>query len=104
MIYEKLLQNDHYKFRFTDDYDRHTNRFFNRIVEVDELPREGLVTPANVAIYLEHLDKLGLAAVLQYQNAEPIVSAVAQTGSRTFARYQLTAFGHEFMKAVRPLV
>ncbi|MET4219925.1 hypothetical protein ABIB00_005149 [Bradyrhizobium sp. LB14.3] len=103
VIYEKLLQNDHYGFQFTDDYDRHTNRFSNRAVELDELPREGLTTPENVAIYVEHLDKLGLAAVLQFKNAEPIFSGGAQTGSRTFARYQLTAFGHEFMKAVRPL-
>ncbi|MGY4431171.1 hypothetical protein ACVWWO_003648 [Bradyrhizobium sp. F1.13.1] len=103
VIYEKLLQNDHCKFQFTDDYDRDTNRFFNRTVELDELPREGLITPENVAIYVEHLDKLGLAAVLQFKNAEPIFSGGAQIGSRTFARYQLTAFGHEFMKAVRPL-
>ncbi|MGY3358473.1 hypothetical protein ACVWZK_005136 [Bradyrhizobium sp. GM0.4] len=104
VIYEKFLQNDHYKFQFTDDYDRHTNRFFNRAVELDELPREGLITPENVAIFIEHLDKLGLASVLQFKNAEPLFSDGAQTASRTFARYQLTAFGLEFMKAVRPVI
>ena len=98
-IYERYLQNDHYNFQFTDDYDRTTNRFSNRKVELDELPLSGLLSPKNVAIYMEHLDKLGLAAVLQFKNAEPLFAAGAQSGSRTFARYQLTAFGLEFMKA-----
>lgn len=98
-IYEKYLQNDHYKFQFTDDYDPTTNRFSNRKVELDELPLSGLLSPKNVAIYIEHLDKLGLAAVLQFKNPEPLFAAGAQSGSRTFARYQLTAFGLEFMKA-----
>ncbi|PDT68576.1 hypothetical protein CO683_15325 [Bradyrhizobium ottawaense] len=105
-IYEKLRENDHYKFQFTDDYDPQTNRFFNRKVEIDELPREGLRSPEDVAIYIEHLDKLGLAAVLQFKNQEPLFAGGGgggQSGSRTYARYQLTAFGHEFMKAVRPL-
>jgi len=92
-IYDKYLQDEHYKFQYTDDYDRNTNRFSNRVVELDELPRTDLRTPANVAIYLEHLDKLGLAAVLQYKNPEAIITAGAQTGSRSFARYQLSAFG-----------
>jgi hypothetical protein len=48
---------------------------------------------------MEHLDKLGLASVLPFKNAEPLYTAGAQSGSRTFARYQLTAFGLEFMKA-----
>ncbi|WP_165405340.1 Abi-alpha family protein [Bradyrhizobium genosp. SA-3] len=102
-IHDKLLNNDHYKFQFTDDYDGATNRFFNRKIEVDELPRHELRSPDNVHIYIEHLDKLGLASVLQFKNAEPLFAGgAAQTGSRTFARYQLTAFGLEFMKAVRP--
>jgi hypothetical protein len=99
IIYEKYLQNDHYKFQCTDDYDAKTNRFSNRKVELDELPLNDLRSPKNVAIYMEHLDKLGLASVLQYKNAEPIFTSGAQSGSRTFARYQLTAFGLEFMKA-----
>jgi hypothetical protein len=104
IIYEKCLQDDHYKYQYTDDYDRAVNRFINRKVEIDELPRTNLRNPDNLPIFLEHLDKLGLAAVLQYQNPEPIFGieqgARVQTGSRTFARYQLTAFGLAFMKAV----
>ncbi|MCA1510255.1 DUF4393 domain-containing protein [Bradyrhizobium sp. NBAIM01] len=102
-IYEKLLNNGHYNFQCTDDYDPHSNRFFNRKVELDELPRDGLLAPENVAIYVEHLDKLGLVAAFQFKNQEPIFSGGRQSGSRTFARYQLTGFGHEFMKAVQPL-
>jgi hypothetical protein len=101
-IYEKFLQNDHYKFQCTDDYDKTTNRFSSRKVELDELPFSGLLSPKNVAIYLEHLDKLGLAAVLQFKNEEPLLTGGAQSGLRTFARYQLTAFGLEFMKAASP--
>jgi len=33
------------------------------------------------------------------KNAEAIFTAGAQSGSRTYARYQLTAFELEFMKA-----
>jgi hypothetical protein len=101
-IYEKYLKDDHYKYQFTDDYDSKTNRFSNRKVEFDELPRSELRTPDNVSIYMEHLDKLGLASVLQFRNPESLFSSGAQSGSRTFARYQLTAFGLEFMKAVHP--
>jgi Abortive infection alpha len=43
IIYEKYLQNDHYKFQCTDDYDAKTNRFSNRKVELDELPLNDLV-------------------------------------------------------------
>jgi Abortive infection alpha len=106
IIYEKYLLNDHYKFQYTDDYDHGTNRFFNRKIEIDELPRTDLRNPQSLSIYLEHLDKLGLAAVLQFQNPEPLFGLVAgtrlQTGSRTFARYQLSAFGLAFMTAVNP--
>jgi len=106
IIYEKYLLNDHYKYQYTDDYDRGTNRFFNRKVEIDELPRTDLRNPENLLIYLEHLDKLGLASVLQFENPEPIfgieMGTRIQTGSRTFARYQLTAFGLAFMTAVNP--
>jgi Abortive infection alpha len=106
IIYEKYLLDDHYKYQFTDDYDQSTARFGNRKVELDELPRDDLRNPNNLSIYLEHLDKLGLAAVLQFKNPEAIFGIVAgarlQTGSRSFARYQLTAFGLAFMIAVNP--
>lgn len=101
-IHEKVLKNEHYNYQFTDDYDRPTNRFSNRQIEADELPRDDLRTPASVPIYLEHLDKLGLASVLQFKNSQPILTAGVQTGSRSFARYQLTEFGLAFMTAVRP--
>lgn len=101
-IHEKFLENSHYLFQYTDDYNRHTNRFSNRKLELDELPRNELKVPGALEIYMEHLDKLGLASVLQFKNPEPIESGGIQTGSRSFARYQLTAFGLEFMKAVRP--
>jgi hypothetical protein len=99
IIYEKYLQDDHYKYQYTDDWDARTARFSNRKVELDELPRNDLRSPNNLAIYIEHLDKLGLAAVLQSKNQEGLFTAGVQSGTRVFARYQLTAFGLEFMKA-----
>jgi hypothetical protein len=102
-IYEKYLQNDHYKYQYTDDWDPMTARFSNRKLELDELPRNELRSPNNVPIYIEHLDKLGLASVLQYKNQEALVTAGVQSGTRGIARYQLTAFGLEFMKAARPV-
>jgi hypothetical protein len=67
IIYEKYRQNDHYKYQYTDDYDRGTNRFVNRKVEIDELPRTDLRNPNILSIYLEHLDKLGLASRARVQ-------------------------------------
>jgi hypothetical protein len=105
IIYEKYRLNNHYKYQYTDDYDRAANRFFNRKLEIDELPRSDLRNPENLPIYLEHLDKLGLASLLQFKNAEALWAETGtrtQTGSRAFARYQLTEFGLAFMKAVNP--
>jgi Abortive infection alpha len=102
-ICEKYLQNDHYKYQYTDDWDPMTARFSNRKLELDELPRNELRSPNHAPIYIEHLDKLGLASVLQYKNQEALVTAGVQSGTRVFARYQLTAFGLEFMKAARPV-
>ncbi|CAN7312782.1 DUF4393 domain-containing protein [Bradyrhizobium sp. LjRoot220] len=100
-IYAKL--DDHYLYQYTLDYNRETNRFSNPKVELDELPRNELRNPNKIQIYMEHLEKLGLASIQQFKNQEPIGSPGAfQTGSRSFARYQLTAFGLEFMKAARP--
>jgi hypothetical protein len=107
IIYEKYKSNDHYKYQYTDDYDPRAARFFNRRVEIDEFPLNDLRNSESLSIYLEHLDKLGLASLLQFKNAEAIVEFKEgqrmQTGSRAFARYQLTAFGLTFMKAVNPL-
>ncbi len=100
LIYEKYLENDHYKYLYTDDYDHVYNKFSNRVVEVDALPRDGLRNAKHLMLYIEHLDKLGLASVLQYEQTEILRDAANfQIGTRTFARYQLTAFGLEFMRA-----
>lgn len=102
-IYEKALKGEHYRYHFTQELDRTANRFHNSKIEVDELPRDNLRLPASVQIYMEHLDKLGLAQINQYKNQEATGTAGVQTGIRVFARYQLTEFGFSFMKAVRPL-
>jgi len=104
MIYEKFLQDDYYKFYFTQDYNRTTNRFSNRKIELDELPLDELRSPKAVMISMEHLDKLGLAGIPDFRQPEAIIVAGVQTGSRTYARYQLTAFGLEFMKAASPIL
>jgi hypothetical protein len=100
-IYQKHLSNEHYLYHGTQDLNRATNTFSNLKITIDDLPRDNLISASSVPIYMEHLDKLGLAAILHYKNQEPIFfSNNIQTGTRIFARYQLTAFGLDFMKAV----
>ena len=98
-IFGKSLQDDHYKFQFTNDFDRAANWFSDRKVELDELPHDGLRSPQNVSLYMEHLEKLGLAEFKLSKAQEPIFAAGVQTGNRAYARYQLTIFGLAFMKA-----
>jgi len=100
-IYEKLQQGDYYEFQYTEDIDRTTNRFSNRKVEIDELPRTDLRSPDNVSVNMDHLDKLGLANIVPYRRPETNLGSQT-VGSRVFARYQLTDFGLAFMKAIRP--
>jgi hypothetical protein len=100
-----------YDFVYTLPLDRETNLFGPRRIEIDTLPRDDLLFPDNVPFYLEHLDQLGLAKILQ-QAGEPLYgntayvrgvpASVSQTGSRIRCKYTLTDFGKRFVLACRP--
>ena len=104
LIYDKYLEHDYYKLHFTEDLTR--NLLENRQIEVNELPSGDLATPEKISVYLEHLDKLGLMSIRGYKSPEAIrpPHSIEQTGLRTFTHFELTEFGLEFMKAVRPSV
>jgi Abortive infection alpha len=73
----------------------------SRKVEIDTLPRDGLVDPQNVSVYFDHLDKLGLASVVQ-ERQEPVMSDAdprMQVGIRLRCKYSLTEFGQQFVRA-----
>jgi hypothetical protein len=96
-----VVKNSQFEYVYTQDYDQQANLFRGHHVEVDSLPREGLVFPENVAFYMQHLDKLGLAGIYQDGNQEPLFlpGTRNQIGVRVRSKYLLTAFGEAFMRA-----
>jgi hypothetical protein len=87
---------------FTQAYDAKTALFSGKAVEVDALPRKGLVFPENIPFYLEHLAQLGLAGIYQQGNQEALYDgppATKQTGIRSRCQYMLTDFGGRFVQA-----
>jgi hypothetical protein len=86
----------------TKTYDARTAIFsVESVIEVDELPRDGLSFPGNISFYFDHLSQLGLAGIYQIGNQEPIFGEEprVQTGIRARSRYTLTGFGEKFVKA-----
>jgi Abortive infection alpha len=68
--------------------------------EIDELSStDGLVFPANVAMYRDHMQQLGLLRYSVERAMEPIIAGLVQTGGRNFLEYRLTEFGLKFMRA-----
>ncbi len=94
-----LLQHGDYDYIFTEDLNRETNLFVNRQVEQDTLPRNDLDFPNNISFYMNHLDVLGLAKLLQLGHQEPIEFNGVQTGTRVRCRYSLTKLGTAFVSA-----
>ena len=97
-----MLKAKTYRYVYTRDYDTIRNLFVGpNKVEVDELPRDGLVFPENVGFYMEHLDQLGLAGIYQEGNQEAIrdKGTSQQTGTKVNCLYQLKSFGHRFVQA-----
>jgi len=100
MLFERSFQR-----QSTRAYDRDKALFIGPYhVEIDELPREGLIFPHNVDFYFDHLANMGLAGVFQEGNQEPLREDPSdpskQTGTRIRSRYRLTDFGKRFVAAV----
>jgi hypothetical protein len=100
------LKNAQFEYVHTEDYDQQTNLFHGHKIEIDNLPRDGLFYPENVAFYMQHLDKLGLAGVYQDGNQEPLFlpGTRNQIGIRQRSKYRLTPFGDAFMRACSSIV
>ncbi|MBB3288447.1 MULTISPECIES: DUF4393 domain-containing protein [Rhizobium] len=93
--------------QFTQDYDRKSNRFGPVAMEIDEIPRDGLVFPENIEFYGQHLYALGVTAFYDATNQEPIFDKdehgnSIQTGIRMFKELRFTDVGRKFMMAVSP--
>jgi hypothetical protein len=96
----KSLSAAQYDFVYTSDYNRLTNLFSGRKIQVDALPRDGLTFPENVGFYLDHLHQLGLAGIFQQGNQEPLRDASGnQNGVRVRSKYMLTDLGKRFVRA-----
>lgn len=100
----KLRESEGRSFRqqFTQDYDRASNRFGSAKMEVDEIPREGLIFPENIEFYGQHLYALGVTAFYDSANQNPIFdkNGNTQTGVRVFKELRFTDIGLKFMAAV----
>jgi hypothetical protein len=96
------LDHQQFDYVFTRDYNVSTALFSGMKVEVDDLPKGGLTFPENIQFYFEHLDKLGLAAIRQQGNQEPLFNSTmprTQIGVRVRCKYTLTEFGQRFVRA-----
>jgi hypothetical protein len=93
------LKIQQYDYVYTRTYNSTTNLFYGPpAFEVDALPRDQLVFPDNVPLYMQHLDKLGLAGIFQVGNQETLVDGGKQTGVRVRSTYRLTEFGEAFVR------
>jgi hypothetical protein len=93
------------KQQFTQRLDAKLNRFFDTLIEVDEIPRDLLQYPHNSEFYGQHLYALGLTAFYDSANQEPLYAngrSQAQTGVRVFKEMRFTDLGLKFMRAVAP--
>jgi Abortive infection alpha len=94
------LDGTEYDFIFTRDLN--TKMLFDyRKIEKDDLQQSGLSFPENIPFYMEHLDHLGLAKIVQQGNQERLHNAGRRTGVRVRCKYILTDTGKRFIKACR---
>lgn len=100
-LYESEITSQFRKFQWTMDFDQTTNQFSNRVVEIDESPKDLLIFPENVGFYMERLGVLGLVGVPQVGNQEPLADGNnQQIGIRSKHHIRLTPSGLRFMAAV----
>jgi hypothetical protein len=83
----------------TQDFNRAENFFYNYKCEENKFPVEVLSFSENMDFYIDHLFQLGLTAIYQFKNQEPIFTVDVQTGVRIFEELRLTPLGKRFMKA-----
>lgn len=85
------------------DYDRTANKFYNRVVEKSELPKEELFQPDLIELSYSHLESLSLVTwpVLKQ---EPVMAETGgvQIGLRRHSKLMLTDFGRLFITACIP--
>lgn len=96
------LNGNVFDYVYTRKYDAKTNLFIGQQnIEVDRLPREGLIFADNIPFYFEHLNQLGLAGIFQDGNQECLYSDEprVQNGIRARCHYRLTDFGQRFVIA-----
>lgn len=99
MLY-RLRDND---FEVTDhlDFDAAANKFYNRVVEKSQLPKDELFQPDLIELSYSHLESLSLVSwpVLKQ---EPVMAGGVQTGVRRHSKIVLTEFGRLFVMACIP--
>ncbi len=93
------LKGQQYDHVHTRTYNQATNLFGAMTIEVDALPRDQLVFPDNVPLYMQHLDRLGLAGIFQVGNQEALFDGGKRTAVRVRSTYRLTEFGEAFVRA-----
>jgi len=97
------LNGNVFDYVYTRKFDAKTQLFIvgQQTIEVDKLPREGLIFSDNIQFYFEHLNQLGLAGIFQDGNQEMLFSHEprVQTGIRARCHYTLTDFGQRFVTA-----
>lgn len=96
-----LLTKGHYLRVAIADYDSQTNWFAPHKTEKEGFPLDQLSFPDNLDLYIEHLNHLGLAELIQVGNQEALFAHPnrPQSGVRITRSYKLTAFGQSFMRA-----
>jgi Abortive infection alpha len=97
------LNGQQYDYVYSMPYDDKTRLFRpkDRVLEVDDLPKNDLRFPDNIPFYLEHLNQLGLAGIYQEGNQVPLYESppAKQIGVRVFSKYRLSPFGVRFVHA-----
>lgn len=92
--------------QFTQEYDAKRNRFDGMKMEIDELPRSGLMFPEALEFYGQHLYALGITAFFDGADQKPLfhmdrlTGERVQTGIRVFKELRFTDVGLRFMAAV----
>jgi hypothetical protein len=99
-----LVSRSRYRWICLHHFNRHKQIYDDCTVELNELPLDAIMFPANVPIYMQHLDLLGLAWMPQIGHQEIIFAPMTrlQTASRQTCEYQLKEWGRQFVDACLP--
>lgn len=101
MIY--LFKKKTYEFWSQSDYNSSDHRFYNNRIIRNDFPVEVLVYPENYTMYINHLNNLQIAGVLEYKNQEIVRdSNNRQTGVKKYKRTGFLDFGNLFSRCCIP--